>query len=194
MSKAWVVALMLLGPVWCAVEAGGELPLPTTAQDIVQALRWRDGRTTFRGQEYELSQGQLFEIRAGKRRLLRDPTVMELPPAFVPRVGVRMQCDSQTGQLLPTSHAVLHAFGQAFAELATAVFAFRVAADHPGAEMANSQLTGCVQAVIQWLIVQHGIAEVRLRLPAPAAEPPGTARGRPTGGPRAILVECLRRQ
>jgi hypothetical protein len=194
MTKAWSVALGLLGSLGMAGGAAGELPLPRRAQEIVQALSFRDGRTTFQGEHYEFEHGQLFKIIGRQRVRVRDPELIELPPAFVPRVGARMHCNTQTGQLLPASHALLHEFGKAFTELSTAVFELRVAPEQAGGEEASPQLAACVQAVMQWLIVQQRIAAVRLQMPTPAAAPPGAASVVPASGPREVLVEFLRRK
>jgi len=163
MRKGSIIFLAVLLAVWVGTCAADDLTFPTTEKEIVQALSLKDGRTVYKGVEYESEGGKVYKIIAGKRYRLRGLQGI-VDSAIVPRAGALINFDFDSVQIRPESYPLLDEFGKALKfGLAEGVFIVAGHTDNTGSRNYNQGLSERrAQAVANYLSANHNIVSSRL--------------------------------
>ena len=163
MRKGSILFLTVLLVVWIGTCAADDLAFPTTEKEIVQALSLRDGKTVYKGVEYESEDGKVYKIIAGKRYRLRGLQRIA-DSAIVPKAGALINFDFDSAQIRPESYPLLDEFGKALKfGLAEGVFIVAGHTDNTGSMDYNQGLSERrANAVANYLSAHHGLSSTQL--------------------------------
>jgi len=163
MRKGSIILLTVLLAVWIGTCAAEDLTFPSTEKEIVQALSLKEGKTVYKGVEYESEGGKVYKIIAGKRYRLRGLQGI-VDSAIVPKAGALINFDFDSAQIRPESYPLLDEFGKALKfGLAEGVFIVAGYTDDTGSLDYNQGLSERrANAVANYLSAHHSIAASRL--------------------------------
>ena len=146
----------------------GRRPLfPRTEQEIVVALRVKDGRTVFQGVGYYSERGRIYKEIKGKRYRMRGLAgIIDAP--IVPRVAAQVRFDLDSASIRAESFRLLDEFGKALnGDLSEATLMVAGHTDSLGSDTYNRDLSlRRAEAVKRFLIERHGISPERLQVKA----------------------------
>ena len=193
MRKGSIILLAVLLAVWIGTCAADDLAFPTTEKEIVQALSLKDGKTVYKGVEYESEGGKVYKIIAGKRYRLRGLQGIA-DSAIVPRAGALINFDFDSAQILPESYPLLDEFGKALRfGLAEGVFIVAGHTDNTGSLDYNQGLSELrAKAVANYLSAHHGIVSSRLLMKGYGEKKPLASNDSDNGRALNRRVEFIR--
>lgn len=159
-----IVAILWL---LCLMSTGGlaaDLKFPETEKEIVECLRLRDGRTIYKGVEYESRNGRVYKIIGGKRFQMKSLAVIPRSE-LTPRVGAMITFEFNETKIDPLAHPLLDEFGKALnGELIKAIIQIEGHTDLVGGRGYNLKLSEArAQAIKDYLISRHKIDPHRLK-------------------------------
>ena len=121
MKKISVIIFTAVLIVWAVSAVAGELSFPTTEEEIVQSLSFKDGKTVFENVEDESKNGRVYKIINGIPYRVRGLQAI-VDSEIVPKAGAHVNFDFDSSMIKLASYALLNKFGSAMSgELSTAV-------------------------------------------------------------------------
>jgi outer membrane protein OmpA-like peptidoglycan-associated protein len=165
--RKWIVLLVAtvsaLGVISISADESRQLPFPTTEDEIVDALRLKDGRTEYRGVVYERHVGKVYKVINGRRYRLRGLNVIT-DADIVPKVGARINFQFNSAAIHPDAFRLLDEFGKALTNgLVDASIIIAGHADEKGSHAYNQKISEKrAQAVKNYLHERHQIDPLRM--------------------------------
>jgi outer membrane protein OmpA-like peptidoglycan-associated protein len=193
MRKGSIIFLAMLFAVWIGTCAADDLSFPTTEKEIVEALSLKDGKTVYKGVEYESEGGKVYKIIAGKRYRLRGLQGI-VDSAIVPKAGALINFDFDSAQIRPESYPLLDEFGRALKfGLAEGLFIVAGHTDNTGSVDYNQGLSQRrANAVANYLSAHHGIVSSRLTIQGYGEKKPIASNDSDNGRALNRRVEFIR--
>ena len=112
MRKGAIVFLIVLLAFWTFNAAADSLLFPISADQIVEALSLKDGKTEYMGVTYESKSGKVYKVIDGKRYRLRGLRIIA-DTKLVPKVGALINFDFDSAEIRLDSYPLLDEFGKA---------------------------------------------------------------------------------
>ena len=112
MKNISVIIFIAVLIVWSVSAAAGDLAFPTTEEDIVKSLSFKDGKTVFENVEYESKNGRVYKIINGIPYRVRGLQAI-MDSEIVPKAGAHISFDFDSSRIKPASCALLNKFGNA---------------------------------------------------------------------------------
>ncbi|MGD8315040.1 MAG: OmpA family protein [Syntrophobacterales bacterium] len=165
MRKASVIiaifSLLYLFPIG---GLAADLKFPETEKEIVEYLSLKDGRTIYKGVEYESRNGRVYKIIGGKRFQMKSLAVISRSE-LTPRVGAIITFEFDQTKIDPQAYPLLDEFGKALkGELIKAIIQIEGHTDLIGGRAYNLKLSEArAKAIKNYLISRHKIDPRRLR-------------------------------
>lgn len=140
------------------------LKFPKTEKEIVEYLSLKDGRTIYKGVEYESRNGRVYKIIGGKRFQMKSLAVIPRSE-LTPRVGAMITFEFDETKIDPLAYPLLDEFGKALnGELIKAIIQIEGHTDLVGGRGYNLKLSEArAQAIKDYLISRHKIDPHRLK-------------------------------
>ncbi|MEM5788643.1 MAG: OmpA family protein [Syntrophobacteraceae bacterium] len=164
-ASGYVLLFVVLG--WTGLCSAGDLAFPKTESQIVQALKIKDGKTTFNGVEYVSEAGNVYRVINGKRFQMRGLDSI-VDSDITPKAGALIHFDYDSANIKLESYPLLDEYGKALmGGLSTAVLAVAGHTDSKGPDDYNMSLSEKrANAVKEYLVSNHKIGADRLRIKA----------------------------
>jgi len=163
MKKISVIIFTAVLIAWAVSAVARDLSFPTTEEDIVKSLSFKDGKTVFENVEYESKNGRVYKIINGIPYRVRGLQAI-VDSEIVPKAGAHISFDFDSSRIKPTSCALLNKFGNAMnGKLSTAVLIVAGHTDSDGSFDYNKKLSeDRAKAVVSFLTAHHGVSPNRL--------------------------------
>ena len=165
MKKYTTIILMAMLTLSTFPVFAGDLSFPTTADEIVEILSIRDGKTVYQGITYESEKGRVYKVINGNRYRLRGLQVVSLADSDIfPRVGALIHFDFDSAEIRPESYILIDEFGKAFkGGLSSATVMIEGHTDSKGTMEYNQTLSvKRAQAIADYLKDHHAISSLRM--------------------------------
>ena len=193
MKKAmlFVLAVVVIG--WEGLCLAGDLAFPKNESEIVQALKVKDGKTTFNGVEYVSEAGSVYKVINGKRFQMRGLDSI-VDSDITPKAGALIHFDYDSANIKPESYPLLDEYGKALkGGLSNAVVAVAGHTDSKGTDDYNMGLSEKrARAIKDYLIAKHDIPSDRLVVKAYGKGKPIASNNTPDGQALNRRVEFIR--
>jgi len=193
MKKISVIIFTVGLFVWAVSAVAGDLAFPTTEEDIVKSLSFKDGKTVFENVTYESKKGRVFKIINGipyRVRGLQGIVASEI----VPKAGAHINFDFDSSRIKPASYALLNKFGNAMnGKLSTAVLIVAGHTDGKGSFDYNRKLSeDRAKAVVSFFTARHGVSPNRLIVKGYGEDKPIASNDSEDGRNKNRRVEFIR--
>ena len=165
MKKYTTIILLAILTLWTFTVYARDLSFPTTADEIVEVLSLKDGKTVYQGITYESEKGRVFKVINGKRYRLRGLQVVAIADSDIfPRVGALIHFDFNSAKIRPESYPLIDEFGKALkGDLSGATVMIEGHTDSKGTMEYNQTLSvKRAQAVADFLKAHHAISSLRM--------------------------------
>jgi outer membrane protein OmpA-like peptidoglycan-associated protein len=165
MRKGAIVFLIVLLAFWTFNAAADSLLFPISADQIVEALSLKDGKTEYMGVTYESKSGKVYKVIDGKRYRLRGLRIIA-DTKLVPKVGALINFDFDSAEIRLDSYPLLDEFGKALkGDLSIASVIIAGHTDHRGSKEYNQKLSeDRAKSVKNYLHTYHGIDSKRMAI------------------------------
>ncbi len=173
-----------------------ETQFPKTADEIVNALQIKEGRTTRQGTEYISKGGNIFRVIGEKRIQVRGVDEI-VDSGLAPKAAAMIYFDFNSARIRPESHSLLDEWGKALNrnELADAMIQVGGHTDSKGSLAYNYELSlRRAQAVADYLRKWHEIDTFRLTVKAYGENKPIDSNETEQGRAKNRRVEFVRVQ
>lgn len=173
-----------------------ETQFPASADEIVEALQKKEGKTTGQGTQYISKGGSIFRVIGEKRIHVRGVDEI-VDSGLAPKAAAMIYFDFNSARIRPESHALLDEWGKALnrSELAGAVLQVGGHTDSKGSQHYNHELSlRRAQAVADYLREWHEIEGYRLTVKAYGEGRPIDSNATEPGRARNRRVEFVRVQ
>jgi outer membrane protein OmpA-like peptidoglycan-associated protein len=194
MNRIWLIIFPLVLVVGWPLSAGaGDLSFPTTEEEIVQSLSFKDGKAVFENITYESKNGRVYKIINGVPYRVRGLQGI-VDSEIVPKAGAHINFDFDSSRIKPDSYALLNEFGNAMTgELSTAVLIVAGHTDSKGSFEYNKNLSeDRAKSVVAYLTTRRGVSPDRLIVKGYGKDKPIASNDTEEGRTQNRRVEFIR--